>query len=473
MCSLVLHPQGEVRWPRPTPDHDPVSTACLLVETSRGGDPVWAVKWRCADGSRLKRRLGFPAWMTRDANGAWRPRDGRPRGGELTERQARRAITRVIRIAEEQAASDRARAAGERVAAARAAGPTFRTLAHAWLEHLTAVEDVKPSTLRNYRAMLAEPGTPYRRGAGRALGRIMGALGDLPPAQISTVDVSRLLDRDAADGVSRRTVNRHREVVVAIFNYALRPERRGQWGLSENPAAATPKRREDGPGRLEVFTVEQVEALARAAAAGSWRTARPYETPAAETARRDEDRQLGEVVRIAAYTGLRRGELVALRWRDVRWDERVLVVERALSDTRERTTKGRRVRYVPLGDQALGSLDRLSQRPNFTAAEDYVFCSTVGDRLDPSALRRRYVAARDAAGLPALRFHDLRHTAGNLLTRVLDPVTVNDVLGHADLKTTERYLHAIRASELADAATRAFSPMPHPATPMARLGVAD
>jgi hypothetical protein len=120
-------------------------------------------------------------------------------------------------------------------------------------------------------------------------------------------DVSRLLDGVAADGVSRRTVNRHREVVVAMFNYALRPERRDRWQLAENPAAATPKRREDGPGRLEVFTVEQVEALARCAAAGTWRTARANETPTVEAACRDEDRQLGELLRVAAYTGLRRG----------------------------------------------------------------------------------------------------------------------------------------------------------------------
>lgn len=87
-----------------------------------------------------------------------------------------------------------------------------------------------------------------------------------------------------------------------------------------------------------------------------------------------------------------------------------------------------------------------------------MFASVVGDRLDPSALRRRFVAARDAAGLPPLRFHDLRHTAGTLLTRVLDPVTVKDVLGHADLKTTERNLHAIRASRLA-------TPRPVPSPP--------
>jgi len=56
-----------------------------------------------------------------------------------------------------------------------------------------------------------------------------------------------------------------------------------------------------------------------------------------------------------------------------------------------------------------------------------------GDRLEPSALRRRYKAWRDAAELPPLRFHDLRHTAGSLLVRVLDPVTVTDIMRHADL----------------------------------------
>ena len=437
------------------PETDPLSTAFLLVETSRGGEPVWAAKWRSADGSRVKRRLGATAWLEDDGRG-WRPRSGRPTPGHLTERQARRAMAALIRDAEADADAQRERSA----AAEMPAGLTFRELAGVWLAHLVAVDDVKPSTLRNYRCMLAEPGTPHKRGPGVARGRIMAALGDVAPAAITAGDVTGLLDAIAADGVSRRTVNRHREVVVAIFNFGLRPERRARWGLADNPAAAAPKRREDEPARLEVFTVEQVEALARAAESGAWRIGRPYAEPAIDEGRHAEDRQLADLMRVAAYTGLRRGELVALRWRDVRWSERVLVVERALSDTVERTTKGRRVRYVPLADQTLAAFDRLSQRPNFVGPEDYVFASVAGDRLDPSALRRRFIAARDAAGLPPLRFHDLRHTAGTLLTRVLDPVTVKDVLGHADLKTTERYLHAIRASRLADAATRAFSAAP-------------
>ena len=320
--------------------------------------------------------------------------------------------------------------------------------------------------------MLAEPGTPYRRGRGKTVGRIMAALGNRPAAEITTAHIEAVLLTHAREGVGARSINKHRQVMAAIFNFGLRPEQAERWRLSGNPAAAAAKRREDPPRRLEVFTVEQIESLARTAAAGAWRGPHEYTTADGELLRAEEDAQLGELLRVAAYTGLRMGELVALRWRDVRWSERVLVVERALSGDVEGTTKGRRIRYVPLGDQALGALDRLSRRANFTSADDYVFASVAGDRLDPSALRRRYVATRNAAGLPPLRFHDLRHTAGTLLTRVLDPVTVRDILGHADLKTTERYLHAVRASRLADAATRAFTPeAPHDRSAAARAAL--
>ena len=451
---------------------DPVATAFLLVETVKGGRPVWAVKWRSADGIRVRRRLGCGAWVVRDAGGRWRPREGRPTAGQLTEFQARRRIPAFIEAAE--AARDRARTleAEEAAREEAAGGPTFRHLAHAWLEHLELVQSAKPSTLRDYRSMLAEPGTPYRRGRGKTVGRVMAALGDRPAAEITTADIEAVLLTHAREGVGARSINKHRQVMAAIFNFGLRPEQAERWHLAGNPAAAAAKRREDPPRRLEVFTVEQIESLARTAAAGAWRGPHEYTTPDGELLRAEEDAQLGELLRVAAYTGLRMGELVALRWHDVRWSERVLVVERALSGDVEGTTKGRRIRYVPLGDQALGALDRLSRRANFTSADDYVFASVAGDRLDPSALRRRYVATRNAAGLPPLRFHDLRHTAGTLLTRVLDPVTVRDILGHADLKTTERYLHAVRASRLADAATRAFAPeAPHDRSAAARAAL--
>jgi integrase len=256
----------------------------------------------------------------------------------------------------------------------------------------------------------------------------------------------------------------------AVFNFGA--TRRSTFGLTENPAAASTYRRQDAATRLEVFDVEQIEELARTAASGLWRE-RTNESGddrrrSSATWNRDEatlaleaqeNEQLAETLRIACYTGLRRGELVTLRWKDIRWNERVLVVERALSHGQELTPKSGRIRYIPLADQPLAALDRPSRRENFTGPNDYVLCNAAGDRIDPTALRRRYVRARNTAKLPPLRFHDLRHTAGSLLVRQLDPASVKDILGHADLKTTERYLHAQRASALADAATRAFQPV--------------
>lgn len=110
-------------------------------------------------------------------------------------------------------------------------------------------------------------------------------------------------------------------------------------------------------------------------------------------------------MRVAAYAGLRRGELVALRWHDVDFARRKLVVRRAVSGGVEASsTKSRRAREVPLPDQAAGALDRLSQRGDFTHPDDYVFTNRLGRRLDGSALRRRVERAREAAGLRPLRF---------------------------------------------------------------------
>ena len=187
--------------------------------------------------------------------------------------------------------------------------------------------------------MLGEPGVAHRRGSGVIVGRIMAALGDLRAAEVESAHVEALLVAHAREGVGAPSVNKHRQVVSAIFNHGLRADNAKRWRLPTNPAAATSKRREDAPARLEVFTVEQIEALARTAESGSWRDVRSADDV-------DEDHQLGELLCVASYTGLRRGELVALRWRDVRWSELVLTVERALSDTVEGLPKSRRARYV-------------------------------------------------------------------------------------------------------------------------------
>jgi integrase len=218
------------------------------------------------------------------------------------------------------------------------------------------------------------------------------------------------------------------------------------------------ERREDEPARLEVFTVEQVEALARAAENGSWRTGPPYETLALDEFRRAEDGQLGDLLRIAAYTGLRRGELVALRWRDVDFEKRSLRVEGSFSHGAVTTTKGGRARAVPLVAEVAQVLARLGHRGYATGPDDPVFPGQVSGHLDASALRRRFVAARDAAGLRPLRFHDLRHTFGSLAINRASIVQVQAWMGHADAKTTMRYLHHKSQDDEAELLAEAFRP---------------
>jgi integrase len=339
----------------------------------------------------------------------------------------------------------------------RRRGVTFRELAGEYLEWLERVKGAKPSTLRDHQFLLAEPGQAYRRSKGASRGLVMAVLGDRPAREVTTREIEELLRSVSSTGVAPRTVNKVRQLVCAIFNYGMRPS---TYGLPINPATYAYRRREPDRGPLAFYSSEQIEELARSLAAGAHRDpSRPPLSPEEIEARAREDVQDAELVRTAAYAGLRRGELVALRWRDVDFAGRKIIVRRALSgDTELRSTKSRRAREVPLPDQAASALDRLSRRDEFTGADDYVFANRLGRRLDPSALRRRFERARDAAGLEPLRFHDLRHTYGSLLVAGgIDLASVKAAMGHSRITTTERYLHARPAGELADRFTRALS----------------
>jgi integrase len=285
----------------------------------------------------------------------------------------------------------------------------------------------------------------------------MRALGDRAADEVTTREINRLLADVAASGASPRTVNKHRQLVCAIFSFGCQE---ATFGLSHNPARAADRRAEPERARLDFYSPEEVEALARALASGLHRDpAAPAVSDDEAAARSAEDDQDAELVRVAAYAGLRRGELVALRWRDVDFTRRKLVVRRAVSaDVEAASTKSRRAREVPLPDQAAGALDRLSQRGDFTRPDDYVFANRLGRRLDGSALRRRVERARNAAGLRPLRFHDLRHTYGSLLVAGgVDLASVKAAMGHSRITTTERYLHARSASEMADRFTKALA----------------
>jgi integrase len=433
------------------PKHDsPNSTdpTGALVVVVRGDGPVYEAKWR-RGGRQVKRRVG-PAWLERGAGGKdWRPRRGRMPAGFLDEK---RATVRMAELIAEHEQHERAIEAGERELHER--GVTFRELAAEWLDHLERERGAKPSTLSDYRYMLAEPGTPHRRGKGTSPGLIMAAFSDLPAGKITTRQVSTFLRQLDESDVSPRTVNKHRQLLSAIFNYARRADTHG---LPTNPVEATTKRREPPPAVLDFYEPDEIEALACTAADGKHRGEQPVNLDAGEIAwRAREDAQDAELFRLAAYTGLRLGELLALRWEDVDLDSRRMVVHRAISAGVEGPTKSWQARFIPIADPAAEALDRLAARGDYTSREDYIFCSRLGRRLDPSAVRRRFKAARDAAGLRPLRFHALRHAAGSLVARHADARFVQEFLGHSRITTTERYMHAKARPEDVERVNLAF-----------------
>src|SRR4051812_28431090 len=158
----------------------------LFVRRGTNSVPFYEAKWRW-NGAQVKRRVG-PAWLDPDASGGWAPRRGRVPVGYYDEK---RAIVRMGQLIHEHA--DRAEAAERRVRDKSRPVTTFRTVAHEWLEWLEQVRKARPSTLRDNRSTLAEPGARHRRGGGACAGRIMAAFGDRPIDTITTRDVAIFL----------------------------------------------------------------------------------------------------------------------------------------------------------------------------------------------------------------------------------------------------------------------------------------
>lgn len=429
------------------------SSLVVRLREGSGGKVYWDAQWRYRSGrdepwSFKRKRLGL-AWMEPDGAGAWRKRKGRCPDGWLDERAANVAAVaaagaHVVHVAN---AAMRAQAELDR-------GVTVRELAHEWLRWLGQVRGAKPATLRDYGALLREPGERFARGPGESRGRIMAAFAEMPARDVSTSDVSRFLRSLDEEGLTPRNVNKYRQVLAAMFTFGCRED---TFALAGNPVLATDKRRETPPPALDYYEVEEVEALARACERGEHRSGVAAVDVAEREARAREDRQDGDAFRLLFYTGIRLGEALTLRWSDVDLDGRMLLVRRSLSAGVETLPKGRHHRFVPLSTPAVEALARLGSRDDFVDADEYVLCNRFGRRLDDSALRRRYARACAAAGLRRVKLHGLRHAAGSLVARTSDAVFVRDFLGHAKLSTTDRYVSAKYRPEEFERLDRAFA----------------
>ena len=225
--------------------------------------------------------------------------------------------------------------------------------------------------------------------------------------------------------------------------HAILEHAREHHGLHENPAAGVRKLRESyDAARFEFYTPEEVGTLAAVAAEGyHYEKLKHKLTPIELDARRTRDEQDAVLYQTAAFTGLRRGELVALRWGEVDFENHAIRVFEGYTRNRRGRTKSRKARTVPMVQEVATLLAGLRERGRHAGRTDLVFVNEEGGHVDASSLRRRYVAAREEAGIRPLRFHDLRHTFGSLAINRASIVQVQAWMGHADIKTTMRYLH--------------------------------
>ena len=195
-------------------------------------------------------------------------------------------------------------------------------------------------------------------------------------------------------GLSNRSVNK-----LLVLLHGVCERSRKVWGLRENPVRDVERQPLTRRAHIDVYSTREVRALMRAAAS-------------------QQDRAIFQT---AAFTGLRMGELLALRWRDVDLELRAIRVSASYSHRQLTTPKSGKGRAIPIVEQLAGTLARLRRRDEMTGSDDLVFPGPLGGYLDDSALRRRYKTARDSARLRPLRFHDLRHTFGTHAIRTADP----------------------------------------------------
>lgn len=184
--------------------------------------------------------------------------------------------------------------------------------------------------------------------------------------------------------------------------------------------------------RGELAELPEVEWLRPDAPAFDW--LRFDEADALIAAARDE---WTSMIRVAIRTGLRRGELLGLRWDDVDFAGGRLIVRQAIVRRRVTTPKGRRAREVPLAASALAALK--AQRH---LRGPLVWCYPDGTSLAPRLLARELERTRRRAGLRPIGWHVLRHTfASHLAMRGVPILTIRELCGHASVTMTLRYAH--------------------------------
>jgi integrase len=366
-------------------------TGGLYERADSTGRVAWYGKWR-HDGAQVKRRIG-----PKRTEGE---RDGLTRVQAEAELRRLRAEVRPLRTPGDALTitelAERYRTHLERQGRKRATIVALDSIVRVWLVPFFGDRDLRRVRVEDVSQLVSMMETGQRPGP-----RVVG-------------------DRRYGRPVGVKSVRNYIGTLSALLGFA---ERKG-W-ITANVA-----HRIDLPGQVATEEIRfldplEVQTLADAATAG------PYQAI---------DRAL---YLTAAMTGLRQGELCALRWQDVDWPASRIRVRQNYVLGEFGTPKSKRsTRSVPMADQVGAELDRLHAAAGNPADGALVFADPLtGGPLDKAAILRRYRKALKAALLPERhRFHDLRHTFGTAMAAAGVPMrTLQEWMGHRDQQTTMRY----------------------------------
>ena len=296
-----------------------------------------------------------------------------------------------------------------------------------WLPSLR-IKGLKDTTINSYRDKV------------NTLSRMLGAkqVQSIKPTHVEAMQKDLL-----GDGLSSRSVQYATAVLSMVLKHA--------WHVSgiihSNPCDRVTKPRVTRTEK-QTLTTEQMRALLDETRGTEWEA----------------------FYRLAFFTGARRGELLALRWRDIDWEKRTVTIRSNIvqvgSERRETSTKSGNPRVVTLDDGTLLVLRacrkeqmqrRLQLGEHWAGDEDFITTKPDGSNVKPASATQHWGRIRKKLGISGVRLHDSRHTHATLLLAAGEPLhVVADRLGHKDAMVTSTvYAHVL--AEQADQAADTFA----------------
>jgi len=289
----------------------------------------------------------------------------------------------------------------------------FEEYANTWIT-LNVPATCKPSTTSDYKGILKNHVTPV--------------FGKITVNEISRFMVKKFLMKKITDGFASSTVTHMKNAIAGVLNLAVDDE-----VLSTNPAHNVGKifKRQNPKPKIDPFNMDELATLLKTCLSHF-----PRHYPMFLT---------------LARTGIRLGECLGLKWRDIDFKNRFITIERSLSKGKIETPKSGQSRKVDMSQQLTNTLRELKHQRKIETLKmgwahmpEWVFVNKKGTPLNHSNWRNRvFYKTLEKTSLRKIRIHDLRHAYATMRISKGDNIAdVSKQLGHHSVKfTMDIYYH--------------------------------